>query len=66
MNSSSVPLWEKLTLTLSEAAELSGVGINKIREMTNSETCPFVLYVGRKRLIKRELFAAYLEGSYSI
>lgn len=66
MKSSDVPVWEKLTLTLSEAAEWSGIGINKIRELTKDDSCPFVLYVGRRRLIKREPFAAYVNRSYSI
>lgn len=61
-----VPLWEKTNLTLQEAAAYSGVGINKLRTITNTEDCPFVLFVGRKRLIKRKGLDAYLERSYSI
>ena len=62
----SVPLWEKVNLTLQEAAAYSGVGINKLREITNAEDCPFVLFVGRKRLIKRKGLDAYLNRAYSI
>ena len=62
----SVPLWEKVNLTLQEAAAYSGVGINKLREITNTEDCPFVLFVGRKRLIKRKGLDAYLNRAYSI
>lgn len=61
-----VPIWEKVTLTLKEAAAFSNIGINKLREMTDSEECPFVLWVGSKRLIKREKFVKYLERSFSI
>lgn len=61
-----VPLWEKTNLTLQEAAAYSGVGINKLRTITNAEDCPFVLFVGRKRLIKCKGLDAYLERSYSI
>lgn len=49
-----IPIWEKSNLTLEEAAAYSGVGINKIRQLTNSEKCEFVLWVGSKRLIKRK------------
>ena len=49
-----------------EAAAYSGVGINKIRQLTNSEKCEFVLWVGSKRLIKRKKFEEYLEKAYSI
>ena len=62
----SVPIWEKVALTLEEAAAYSNVGINRIREITNNENCPFVLFVGNKRLIKRKPFEKYLEQSYSI
>ena len=56
-----VPLCEKELLTLHEAAALFGVGINRIRDMTNAEHCSYVLFVGGKRLIKRRLFLEYLE-----
>lgn len=56
-----VPIWEKSNLTLEEAAAYSGIGINKLRELTNERGCNFVLFVGNKRLIKRRLFDAYIE-----
>ena len=56
-----VPIWEKSNLTLEEAAAYSGIGINKLREITNEPGCNFVLFVGTKRLIKRRLFDAYIE-----
>lgn len=38
-----VPIWEKSNLTVEETAAYSGIGINKIREMSNGDNCPFVL-----------------------
>ena len=61
-----VPVWEKANLTLEEAAAYSGIGINKLRELTNSDDCKFVLWVGNKRLIKRKLFDLYINNCYSI
>lgn len=61
-----VPVWIKTNLTLEETAAYSGIGINRIREISNDENCPFVLWVGNKRLIKRRLFDAYIEKQYSI
>ncbi len=61
-----VPIWEKSNLTLEEAAAYSGIGINKLREITNEKNCNFVLFVGNKRLIKRRLLDKYLEQAYSI
>lgn len=61
-----IPIWEKSNLTLEEASAYSGVGINKLRELSNERNCSFVLWVGNKRLIKRKLLDAYLEKTYSI
>lgn len=61
-----IPIWEKSNLSLEEAAAYSGIGINKLRELTNDKDCRFVLWVGNKRLIKRRLFDKYIEQEYSI
>lgn len=61
-----VPIHEKSNLTLEEAAAYFNVGINKLREITEPETCPFVLWVGSKRLIKRRVLEEYLTKAYSI
>ena len=61
-----VPNWMKSNLTLEEAAAYSGIGINKLREITNQEKCNFVLWVGTKRLLKRKLLDEFLEKAYSI
>lgn len=61
-----VPIWQKSNLTLEEAAAYSGIGINRIRELSNSPECPFVLWVGSKRLIKREKFDSFTNGVYSL
>lgn len=61
-----VPIWEKSNLTLEEAAAYTGVGINKLRDLTDNESCQFVLWIGRKRLIKRKKIDEYLEKCYSI
>ncbi len=61
-----VPVWEKANLTLEETAAYSGIGINKLREISNERNCKFVLWVGSKRLIKRKLFDEYIEKQFSI
>lgn len=57
---------EKELLTIDEAACLFGIGENKLREITEATDCGFVLYVGRKRLIKKRQFLDYLKYEYSI
>ena len=61
-----VPLWEKSNLTLDEAAQYFNIGTHKLKEISNSDDCTFVLWVGTKRLIKRVLLEKYLETVYSI
>ena len=61
-----VSIENKFALTINEAAEYYNIGCNKIRELTASKDCDFVLWVGSKRLIKRQLFEKYLEHQFSI
>ncbi len=61
-----IPFWEKSNLTVDEAASYSGIGRDKIKEISNDDRCPFVLWVGSKRLIKRKQFDAYIDKMYSI
>ena len=61
-----VPIWEKVLLTLEEAANYTGIGINKLREISNNEDCSFIIWNGSKRLFKRAKLEEYLEKSYSI
>lgn len=56
-----VEIKDKLNLTIEEAAAYSNIGINKIEEITRRPNCPFVLYIGRRRLVKRAAFEKYLE-----
>lgn len=57
----SVPIWEKLTLSIEEAAEYSNIGINRLHRLANDPSCTFVLFVGNKKLIKRKEFEKYIE-----
>jgi len=61
-----VPIWEKSNLTLEEASDYFGIGINRLRKMSDKDNCPYVLFVGSKRLIKRSAFESYLAKEYSI
>lgn len=65
-NHISVPIWLKTTLTIREATEYSNIGINKIENLINGPNCDFVLYVGRKRLIKRKQFEQFIERHLEI
>lgn len=61
-----IPLWHKANLTIEEAAAYSGIGRDKLYDMTNREDCPFVLWIGNRRLIKRQVFDEYIAKMYSV
>lgn len=61
-----VPIWEKLNLTIEEAAAYSNIGQNKLSSMVKNPRCSFVLYVGTKRLIKRKEFERFLQENIEI
>lgn len=58
-----VPIWEKYCLTLDEAAAYFGIGVNKLREMSDEPNCQFVIFNGSKRLIKRRKLEENLVGT---
>ena len=57
-----VPIHLKMVLTIREAAKYSSIGINKIDSMLMQPNCPFVLYVGTQKLVKRKKFEEYISG----
>lgn len=61
-----VPVWEKCTLTVEEAAAYTGIGKHKLCELADNPDCQFVLWVGRKRLFKREKLDEFIEKSQSV
>ena len=61
-----VPIWYKANLTIEEAAEYTSIGRDKLYDMTSQEDCPFVLWIGSKRLVKRKRLEEFLDKRYSI
>ncbi len=61
-----VPIYQKLALTIREAAEYSNIGINKIDAMLKQPNCPFVLYIGTRKLVKRKEFERYISEKVAI
>lgn len=53
-------------LTPNEAAEYTGSGINKLRALSNERSCNYVLFVGRKRMFKRDALVQFHEELYSV
>ena len=61
-----VPIWKKSNLTLEEAAAYTGIGMNKLRELSDADSCDFVIWIGSKRLLKRRKLDEYLDKAFSI
>ncbi len=61
-----VPIWHKVTLNMEETMAYTGIGRDKLREMTDREDCPFILWNGNKRLIKRKVLDEYIAKMYSV
>ena len=49
-----------MLLIIKEAAMYSNIGINRIDAMLREEGCPFVLFVGSRKLVKRREFENYI------
>lgn len=60
MEQEKIPAHLKMTMTIKEAAEYSNIGINKIESMLRAPNCPFVLFVGTKKLVKRKEFEEFI------
>jgi hypothetical protein len=53
-------------LTLEEASDYTGIGLQKLRDLSSDEQCDFVLWNGSKRMFKRRKLVDFLEKAYSI
>lgn len=61
-----IPISKKLMITVDQAALLTGIGRDKLYEITSRENIDFVLWVGSKRLLKREKLENFLLESVSL
>lgn len=61
-----VPISQKLTLTIKEAAEYSNIGINRINSLLRAPNCPVVLLVGKKKLVKWRAFEEFIRKKLMI
>ena len=66
MSESTVLVKDKVLLTVREAASYSNIGINKLDSLLREPNCPFVLFVGTKKLVKRKAFEEFLAKSLII
>ena len=61
-----VPIWERSLLTIYEAADYTGIGVNRLRFLTSNRNCDLVIWVGNRRMFKRKKLDEYLENASTI
>ncbi len=65
-NKPEIPVKDKVALTIKEAAEYSNIGINRLETLLKMPRCSFVLYVGKKKLVKRKEFERFISENIEI
>lgn len=62
MKNQTVPIWEKYTLTVEEAAQYFQIGEGKLRRLLNENPdSDYILSNGNRKQIKRRLFEEYID-----
>lgn len=58
-----IPIYHRPIISVDEATAYSGIGRTKLYELTTMENCPFVIWVGTRRVIKRKSLLSILKGN---
>lgn len=62
-----VPIWEKFTLSVEEAAVYFRIGENKLRQIMNeNRNADFILWNGNRPQIKRKKFEDFINNLHNI
>ena len=61
-----VPIWERSLLTILEASDYTGIGINKLRRIAANSQSNLVIYVGSQKMFKRKNLDEYLDRTASV
>lgn len=58
-----IPIWEKYTLTVDEAAAYFRVGENKLRKLIQeNKDAEYIIWNGNRAQIKRNLFEKFIDS----
>jgi len=67
MKEKTIPVWEKYTLSVEEAAEYFRIGESKLRRLINMNTdADWIMWNGNRPQIKRRLFEKYIDSCGAI
>ena len=66
-NANIVPLWEKYTLTIREAARYFHIGEKKLRQIVDENPlADFIVMNGNRTMIKRKIFEKYMDDATTV
>ena len=66
-NKTTIPPWERYTLSVEEAAIYFRIGENKLRKIiSENQDADFILWNGNRPQIKRKKFEIYIDGLKAI
>ncbi len=57
---------KQYTMSLQAASQWSGIGINRLRDIVKEERCPFLLTVGRTKLVHILKFKQWLDERWAV
>ncbi len=66
MDNTNLPISEKYTLSIKEAAEYFSIGIKKMRRLAEENVGRFSVYSGNRYLIIRSKFEKFIEESSAV
>ena len=67
MKTNEIPVWEKYTLTIDEAAVYFRIGQKRLRQIiTENPYADFVLMNGNRVQIKRKLFERFIDTATTV
>ena len=66
MEEKKIPVSEKYSLTIKEAADYFSIGVKKMRRLAEDNLGDFAVYNGNRYLVLREKFEDYLQRASSI
>ena len=61
-----VPIWERSLLTLNEASDYTGIGVNKLRALISKPNSKLIMWVGSRKMIKRRKLDEFIDDAISI
>lgn len=61
-----IPIWERELITIEEGTALTGIGFLKLRAMSNEPDCNYVIWIGKKKMLKRKKLERYLEEATTV